>query len=345
MIGARSCQLSSAPPSRCVIAFLLTPFFLTWPSQWFVDLSSLQSRAASALESVDMVPSAARSRMMGYLATRSRWCISRQRPWGVPIPALRSTQTGDVLLTPAMVESFASIVRGHNHGSQAWWDLDPRKWAVELGISPSLAEASQWVKCTDTLDVWFDSGSSWAAVVAGGEYASHAGAPRSPSPAAVDASPEHAVADVYLEGSDQHRGWFQSSLLTSVAVRGVAPYKCVITHGFVMDAAGRKMSKSLGNVVSPSHLIEGRPGAQGWPAYGVDVARYWVCSADWSHDVTVSPALLAACSDGVRRLRNACRFALGALHDFTPKGCAVSLQGMRRLDKCAALARRSDAVV
>jgi isoleucyl-tRNA synthetase len=102
-----------------------------------------------------------------------------------------------------------------------------------------------------------------------------------------------------------------------------------------MDASGRKMSKSLGNVVSPSHLIEGRPEPQGWPAYGVDVARYWVCSADWSNDVTVSPALLAACSDGVRRLRNACRFALGALHDFTPKGCAVSLQGMRRIDKCA----------
>jgi len=304
--------------------------------QWFVDLAGLHSRAAAALESVDMVPAAARSRMMGYLATRSRWCISRQRPWGVPIPALRNTETGDVVLTPAMIESFAGIVRAHKHGSQAWWDLDPRKWAVELGISSTAAEASQWVKCTDTLDVWFDSGSSWAAVVAGGEYATLA-APRQSQTATPDDAtappPPPVVADVYLEGSDQHRGWFQSSLLTSVAVRGIAPYRCVITHGFVMDATGRKMSKSLGNVVSPSHLIQGLPGAQGWPAYGVDVARYWVCSADWSHDVTVSPDLLAACSDGVRRLRNACRFALGALHDFTPGGRDVSLQGMRRLDK------------
>jgi isoleucyl-tRNA synthetase len=316
---------------------------MTQFSQWFVDLSGLHSSAAAALQTVDMVPAAARSRMMGYLVNRSRWCISRQRPWGVPIPALRSTQTGDVVLTPAMVESFASIVRAHDHGSQAWWDLDPRKWAVELGLSPTLAEASQWVKCTDTLDVWFDSGSSWAAVVDGGEYASPGVAPRHVSSAAAGSSdsstPAHVVADVYLEGSDQHRGWFQSSLLTSVAVRGISPYKCVITHGFVMDATGRKMSKSLGNVVSPSHLIEGRPGVQGWPAYGVDVARYWACSADWSHDVTVSPELLAACSDGVRRLRNACRFALGALHDFSPGGCSVSLQGMRRLDKCVELAR------
>jgi isoleucyl-tRNA synthetase len=314
---------------------------LTHHAQWFVDLSGLQSSAAAALESVDMVPAAARLRMMGYLATRSRWCISRQRPWGVPIPALRNSQTGEVLLTPAMVESFASIVRAHKHGSQAWWDLDPRKWAVELGISPSLAEADQWVKFTDTLDVWFDSGSSWSAVIDGAEYTSPAAAvlPSSAATAHDGDVPVSApvVADVYLEGSDQHRGWFQSSLLTSVAVRGIAPYKSVVTHGFVMDASGRKMSKSLGNVVSPSHLIEGLPGVQGWPGYGVDVARYWVCSADWSHDVTVSPELLAACSDGLRRLRNACRFALGALSDFTPGGCAVSLQGMRRLDKCVRL--------
>jgi isoleucyl-tRNA synthetase len=193
------------------------------------------------------------------------------------------------------------------------------------------------VKCTDTLDVWFDSGSSWAAVVAGGDYTSPSNVHQPVSTENVlnesILPSEPVVADVYLEGSDQHRGWFQSSLLTSVAVRGVAPYKCVVTHGFVMDASGRKMSKSLGNVVSPGHLIDGFPGDRGWPAYGVDVARYWVCSSDWTHDVAISPELLAACSDGVRRMRNICRFALGALHDFTPGGCAVSLQGMRRLDK------------
>jgi isoleucyl-tRNA synthetase len=198
-----------------------------------------------------------------------------------------------------------------------WWERD------EAGLLPAdyAAEAAQWRKGTDTMDVWFDSGSSWAGVlggIAGGE----------------SRAPElHYPADLYLEGSDQHRGWFQSSLLTSVAVNGHAPYKRVLTHGFTLDEKGRKMSKSLGNVVDPAVLVEGGKNEKQEPAYGADVLRLWVSSVDYSADVPLGPGIVKQLADVYRKVRNTARYLLGNLHDFDPARDAVPYAELPLLDQ------------
>ncbi|MEX1317416.1 MAG: isoleucine--tRNA ligase, partial [Synechococcaceae cyanobacterium] len=261
--------------------------------QWFASVDGFRAAALDAIARVEWLPASGRNRIEAMVSERGDWCISRQRTWGVPIPVFYHRDTGAVLLNEATLGHIQALIA--EHGSDVWWQRD------ESGLlPPELAgEADQWRKGTDTMDVWFDSGSSWAGVLKeqGLRY----------------------PADLYLEGSDQHRGWFQSSLLTSVAVNGHAPYRRVLTHGFTLDEKGRKMSKSLGNVVDPAVLVEGGRNAKQEPAYGADVLRLWVSSVDYSADVPLGPGIVKQLADVYRKVRNTARYLLGNLHDFDPR--------------------------
>mmetsp|Transcript_26336 Transcript_26336/g.26770 ORF Transcript_26336/g.26770 Transcript_26336/m.26770 type:complete len:537 (+) Transcript_26336:200-1810(+) len=238
--------------------------------------------------------------MISFVSGRGDWCISRQRSWGVPIPVFYDKETGnEVLLNDSTLEHIENIIA--EQGCDAWWKLDE----ADLLPEEYRAEADKWKKGTDTMDVWFDSGSSWAGVANTRDELSY-------------------PADMYLEGSDQHRGWFQSSLLTSVAVNDQAPYKTVLTHGFVLDEKGFKMSKSLGNVIDPLQIIEGGNNKKLEPAYGADVLRLWVASVDYSGDVGIGPNVIKQTFESYRKLRNTARYLIGNLADFSPKGEADS---------------------
>ncbi|MCP9888613.1 isoleucine--tRNA ligase [Cyanobium sp. ATX 6A2] len=269
--------------------------------QWFASVEGFRSAALEAIAQVEWLPASGRNRIEAMVSERGDWCISRQRSWGVPIPVFYHRETGEVLLTEATLAHIQALIA--EHGSDVWWQRD------EAGLlPPELAgEAGEWRKGTDTMDVWFDSGSSWAGVLGGlknsGSHGPALGYP----------------ADLYLEGSDQHRGWFQSSLLTSVAVNGHAPYRRVLTHGFALDEQGRKMSKSLGNVVDPAVLVEGGSNQKQQPAYGADVLRLWVSSVDYSADVPLGPGIVKQLADVYRKVRNTARYLLGNLHDFDPR--------------------------
>ena len=283
--------------------------------QWFASVEGFRAAALEAIAQVDWLPASGRNRIEAMVSERGDWCISRQRTWGVPIPVFYHRETGEVLLNQATLDHIQALIA--EHGADVWWERD------EAGLLPAdyAAEAAQWRKGTDTMDVWFDSGSSWAGVlggIAGGE----------------SRAPElHYPADLYLEGSDQHRGWFQSSLLTSVAVNGHAPYKRVLTHGFTLDEKGRKMSKSLGNVVDPAVLVEGGNNQKQDPAYGADVLRLWVSSVDYSADVPLGPGIVKQLADVYRKVRNTARYLLGNLHDFDPTRDAVPYAELPLLDQ------------
>ncbi len=260
--------------------------------QWFASVEGFRAAALEAIAAVEWLPASGRNRIEAMVSERGDWCISRQRTWGVPIPVFYHRDTGEVLLNEATLAHIQGLIA--EHGADVWWQRD------EAGLLPEpyAAEASRWRKGTDTMDVWFDSGSSWAGV--------------------LQERGLHYPADLYLEGSDQHRGWFQSSLLTSVAVNGQAPYKRVLTHGFTLDEKGRKMSKSLGNVVDPAVLVEGGKNEKQEPAYGADVLRLWVSSVDYSADVPLGPGIVKQLADVYRKVRNTARYLLGNLHDFDP---------------------------
>ena len=277
--------------------------------QWFASVDSFRHEALAAIERVQWLPEVGQKRIATMTESRSDWCISRQRSWGVPIPVLYHAQDGSVLMDEATIAHVEGVFRAH--GSDAWWTME----VAEL-LPPQYRErAGDYVKGTDTMDVWFDSGSSWAGVVkARGEKLAF-------------------PADVYLEGVDQHRGWFQSSLLTCVAATGQAPYKSVVTHGFVLDEKGYKMSKSLGNVVDPLRVIEGGANKKQEPAYGADVLRLWVSSVDYASDVCVGANILKQVADAYRKLRNTARYLIGNLHDFDPTQDAVPYDDLPRLDK------------
>jgi isoleucyl-tRNA synthetase len=267
---------------------------------------------------------------------RGDWCISRQRSWGVPIPVFYHRRSGEVLLNADTLAHVRALIAAH--GSDVWWSRDE----AEL-LPPAYADqAADWRKGTDTMDVWFDSGSSWAGVLAGLHEAAVGEDEAGPDPAEA-APPLRYPADLYLEGSDQHRGWFQSSLLTSVAVNGMAPYRRVLTHGFVLDERGRKMSKSLGNVVDPAVLVEGGRDAKREPAYGADVLRLWVSSVDYSADVPLGPGIVRQLADVYRKVRNTARYLLGNLHDFDPGRDAVPLEDLPLLDRW--MLQRSHALI
>ncbi len=283
--------------------------------QWFASVEGFRQQALEAIAQVEWLPASGRNRIESMVSERGDWCISRQRTWGVPIPVFYHRETGEVLLNEATLRHIQALIA--EHGADVWWQRD------EAGLLPEAyaAEASQWRKGTDTMDVWFDSGSSWAGVLGG-------------MTGAQSRAPElHYPADLYLEGSDQHRGWFQSSLLTSVAVNGHAPYKRVLTHGFTLDEKGRKMSKSLGNVVDPAVLVEGGKNEKQEPAYGADVLRLWVSSVDYSADVPLGPGIVKQLADVYRKVRNTARYLLGNLHDFEPDRDAVPYDQLPLLDQ------------
>ena len=281
--------------------------------QWFASVEGFREDALSAIDSVEWLPASGRNRIEGMVRERGDWCISRQRTWGVPIPVFYHRSSGEVLLNADTLQHIQALIA--EHGADIWWERD------EADLLPPAYrdQADQWRKGTDTMDVWFDSGSSWAGVLGGLE-------------AAADNSLNY-PADLYLEGSDQHRGWFQSSLLTSVAVNGKAPYKRVLTHGFTLDEKGRKMSKSLGNVVDPAVIVEGGKNQKQEPPYGADVLRLWVSSVDYSADVPLGPGIVKQLADVYRKVRNTARYLLGNLHDFDPSRDAVLLTDLPLLDR------------
>ena len=299
--------------------------------QWFASVEGFRAAALEAIAQVEWLPASGRNRIEAMVSERGDWCISRQRTWGVPIPVFYHRETGEVLLNEATLSHIQGLIA--EHGGDVWWQRD------EAGLLPEpyAAEAGQWRKGTDTMDVWFDSGSSWAGVLGGlghGDTASGA----SGAGASSGRPGLQYPADLYLEGSDQHRGWFQSSLLTSVAVNGHAPYKRVLTHGFTLDEKGRKMSKSLGNVVDPAVLVEGGKNEKQDPAYGADVLRLWVSSVDYSADVPLGPGIVKQLADVYRKVRNTARYLLGNLHDFDPRpqaegGDAVPYSDLPLLDQ------------
>ena len=276
--------------------------------QWFASVDGFRQQALDAIDQVEWTPASGRNRIEAMVRERGDWCISRQRTWGVPIPVFYNRSGGDVLLNADTLAHIEALIA--EHGADVWWEKDE----VDL-LPPAYADqAEQWRKGTDTMDVWFDSGSSWAAVSSQQESLSY-------------------PADLYLEGSDQHRGWFQSSLLTSVAVNGHAPYQRVLTHGFALDEKGRKMSKSLGNVVDPMVIIEGGKNQKQEPAYGADVLRLWVSSVDYSADVPIGAGILRQLADVYRKVRNTSRYLLGNLHDFNPADDAVPVAELPLLDR------------
>ena len=276
--------------------------------QWFASVEGFRELALEAIDSVRWIPATGKNRITSMVSERSDWCISRQRSWGVPIPVFYDEETNEPLLTEETINHVQAIFAVK--GSNAWWEL-----SVEELLPPSYRDNGRsYRKGMDTMDVWFDSGSSWNAV--------------------ANARPELSYpADMYLEGSDQHRGWFQSSLLTSVAANGIAPYKTVLTHGFVLDEQGRKMSKSLGNVIDPNVIINGGKDQKKEPAYGVDVIRLWVSSVDYTNDVNIGQNILKQLVDIRNKIRNTARFLLGSLNDFDPVKDAVAYEDLPEIDR------------
>jgi isoleucyl-tRNA synthetase len=274
--------------------------------QWFASVEGFRDQALKAIKEVKWIPEQGENRITSMVTERSDWCISRQRSWGVPIPVFYDEETGEPLLNAETIAYVQAIIA--EKGSDAWWKLSVEE------LLPAKYHGRQYRKGTDTMDVWFDSGSSWASVVQEREELRY-------------------PAEIYLEGSDQHRGWFQSSLLTSVAVNNHAPYKIVLTHGFTLDEQGRKQSKSLGNVVDPMVVIEGGKNQKEEPPYGADIMRLWVSSVDYTNDVPIGKNILKQMADVYRKIRNTARFLLGNLHDFDPTKDAVPYEQLPELDR------------
>ncbi|MGA1602439.1 MAG: isoleucine--tRNA ligase [Prochlorothrix sp.] len=275
--------------------------------QWFASVDGFREAALAAIESVRWIPAQGQNRITAMVSDRSDWCISRQRNWGVPIPVFYDQETGEALINGETLNHIQALVA--EKGSDVWWTAD----VADLLPESYRDRADRYRKGTDTMDVWFDSGTSWAGVVNQNQLSY--------------------PADVYLEGSDQHRGWFQSSLLTSVAINGHAPYKQVITHGFTLDEKGYKMSKSLGNVIDPAVVINGGKNQKKEPPYGADVLRLWVSSVDYSNDMVLGPNILKQIADIYRKIRNTARYLLGNLHDFNPAEDAIPYEQLPELDR------------
>lgn len=287
--------------------------------QWFASVDGFRDQAMEAIGTVRWIPAQGENRITAMVSERSDWCISRQRSWGVPIPVFYDEETNQPLLNQETIAYVQQLFA--EKGSDAWWELS----VAELLPESYRHNGRTYRKGMDTMDVWFDSGSSWAAVL---EKTQDSELKTENSNSALGYP-----ADLYLEGSDQHRGWFQSSLLTSVATHGIAPYKTVLTHGFTLDEQGRKMSKSLGNTIDPAIVIEGGKNQDQDPAYGADVLRLWVSSVDYSSDMAIGKNILKQIADIYRKIRNTARFLLGNLHDFDPAKDAVAYEDLPELDR------------
>lgn len=276
--------------------------------QWFASVSNFREDAINAINGVKWIPAVGKNRILSMTESRGDWCISRQRSWGVPIPVFYSKNNNQPLMTATTLKHIENIFK--IYGSDAWWEMDTK----DLLPDEFKHQADMYIKGTDTMDVWFDSGTSWAGV-------------------SKSRTELNFPADLYLEGSDQHRGWFQSSLLTSVASQGVAPYKTVLTHGFVLDEKGYKMSKSLGNVVDPKIIIEGGSNQKENPAFGADTLRLWVSGVDYGEDVCLGSNIMKQVSESYRKIRNTLRYLLGSLNDFNPDIHSVKYQDLTSIDK------------
>lgn len=282
------------------------PIIYRATEQWFSSVDGYRKKALEAIDQVQWIPSWGHDRIYNMIRDRGDWCISRQRVWGVPIPIFYCREHNHAVITDETITHLQEIFA--KEGSDAWWAHTEKELLPE-GFKCPECGCTEFRKESDIMDVWFDSGCTHQGVLC------H--------------DPELAYpADMYLEGSDQHRGWFNSSLLTSVAANGIAPYKAVLTHGFTVDGEGRKMSKSVGNTVAPQEVID---------QYGADVMRLWVSSADYQGDVRLSPKILKQLSDVYRKIRNTFRFLLGNINDFNPETDAVSYKDMSEIDKWALL--------
>ncbi len=281
-----------------------SPIIFRSTRQWFISMETndLRGKALKAIDQVRWIPAWGHDRIYNMVENRPDWCISRQRSWGVPIIALHCEDCGRVLLDAGLVNRVADLVE--KNGADVWFEKDLNEIFDPMPACPHCG-GKNFRKETDILDVWFDSGVSHAAV--------------------LQQRPElRWPADLYLEGSDQHRGWFHSSLLESVGTRDTAPYKSVLTHGFVVDGEGKKMSKSLGNIVAPGEVIK---------KYGAEIVRLWVAAEDYRNDIKISQDILKQLTDGYRRIRNTFRFMLGNLYDFTFEKNAVSVAEMAEIDR------------
>jgi len=274
--------------------------------QWFISMeeNDLRTKALAEIEKVEWTPAWGMQRIQSMVANRPDWCLSRQRTWGVPVTVFSCQDCGEVVKSEALVERIDALFR--QEGADAWFRHGMEDF-LEPGTACAKCGSARFVKEEDILDVWFDSGVSHAAVCEAREEL------RSP-------------ADLYLEGSDQHRGWFQSSLLTSVGTRGRAPFKGVLTHGYVVDGKGKKMSKSIGNVVAPQEVID---------KFGAEILRLWVASEDYRDDVKVSDEILKQVADAYRKIRNTIRYMLGNLFDFDPARDRIAYEDLPQIDRWA----------
>lgn len=279
--------------TRKPIIFRATP-------QWFASINNFKESILKAIEKVTWYPSWGEVRLSNMIKDRDEWCISRQRVWGVPIPVFYA-EDGTAILDDAIINHVADLFE--KHGSNIWFDSDASE-LLPKGYTHPGSPNGKFTKETDIMDVWFDSGTSHVA--------------------ALKARYGVGQADVYLEGSDQYRGWFNSSLSTSVALNGEAPYKTVISHGFTLDAEGRKMSKSLGNTIDPLNVCK---------EFGADILRLWVASVDYQADMRISKDILKQISDSYRKIRNTYRFLLGNVFDFDPEKDMVDYNDLGEIDK------------
>ncbi len=281
------------------------PIIYRATKQWFVSLDGFRNDALEAIKQVKWIPEWGEDRISGMVKERHDWCISRQRIWGVPLPIFYCKECGTELINDKTIEAVKKLFK--EKGSDAWFETDAKD--ILGDAAQCSCGGNEFIKENDIMDVWFDSGSSHAAVL---ETRKNLSWP----------------ADMYLEGSDQHRGWFQSSLLTSVAAKGTAPYKSVLTHGYVVDGEGRKMSKSMGNGIDPDDVIK---------EYGADILRLWTASSDYKVDIRISPDMLRQLSEAYRKVRNTCRFILSNIYDFNPDKDKVPYEKLKEIDRWALL--------
>ncbi len=277
------------------------PVLFRATEQWFCSVEDIKDKAVQAIQAVKWIPGWGQERITSMVQDRNDWCISRQRRWGVPIPIFYCKACNEPLISEKAMAAVAELFR--TEGSDQWY-IKPAQEILPVGITCPKCGGTEFEKEKDIMDVWFDSGVTHAAVLA-----------KRPN--------LHWPADLYLEGADQYRGWFQSSLLTAVAWRGAAPYKSVVTHGWVVDGQGKKMSKSLANGIAPTKIIE---------QYGADILRLWVASSDYHADIRISPEILKQLSDAYRKIRNTARFILGNLADFNPNKDRVDTEALLPID-------------
>ena len=274
--------------------------------QWFVKVDKFRDEALKAIKGVKWIPASGEARISNMVENRTDWCISRQRAWGVPIPVFYCEDCGEVIVTDETIEHVAEIFE--KESSDAWVKRSVEE-LLPAGFKCPKCGKTHFIKENDIMDVWFDSGISWRAVV--NRRSDELG---------------KAPVDMYLEGSDQHRGWFQSSLLTAIATEGIAPYKTVLTHGFVFGEDGRKMSKSLGNYIRPDDIIKN---------YGADILRLWAASVDYRNDTKIGDNIIKQLVEIFKKTRNTVRFLLGNLYDFDPETDYVKYEDLKPLDRFA----------